>query len=273
MSATDSPSPGLCVRNVSAGLNALVSRIPPAVTSSCREPAATTYPCRRRSRAGTGPAVEFRSSPLSQLTASSATPASRATGPRPCCAAVAGVADVHAAGLIRRDVQAHLAVARVAERSPSSTPTSLLVRTRTSRLAGGATTASTRELGSMSDEAARVASWTARSRCRPTRRRLPVRRGEAALWRRRPDAAPAASHEMLSEQTQSSSLAATHQPDCCIRRDPAAIRRSGLQGVTVASAFFCFRHEHLAVRPVLRSSRGRGSRRTAPSAPPAKARM
>jgi hypothetical protein len=138
VSATDSPSPGLCVRNVSAGLNALVSRIPPAVTSSCREPAATTYPCRRRSRAGTGPAVEFRSSPLSQLTASSATPASRATGPRPCCAAVAGVADVHAAGLIRRDVQAHLAVARVAEQSPSSTPTSLLVRTRTSRLAGGA---------------------------------------------------------------------------------------------------------------------------------------
>src|SRR5437762_477435 len=42
---------------------------------------------------------------------------------------VAGVADVVAPGLIRGDVQAHLAVARVAEQPPSSTPTSLLVRT------------------------------------------------------------------------------------------------------------------------------------------------
>jgi hypothetical protein len=43
--------------------------------------------------------------------------------------AVAGVAGVLLPGLIRGDLQARLAFARVAERPPSWTPTSLLVRT------------------------------------------------------------------------------------------------------------------------------------------------
>ncbi len=47
----------------------------------------------------------------------------------PSFAAVAAVTDVLALGLIRGHVQAHLAVARVAEQPSSSTPTSLLVRT------------------------------------------------------------------------------------------------------------------------------------------------
>jgi hypothetical protein len=46
------------------------------------------------------------------------------TGPRPCLAAIAGVAGVLAAGLIRDDLQAHLALARVGEQPPSSTPIS-----------------------------------------------------------------------------------------------------------------------------------------------------
>ena len=44
-------------------------------------------------------------------------------------AAIAGVAGVLAAGLIRDNLQAHLALARVGEQSPSSTPTLLPVRT------------------------------------------------------------------------------------------------------------------------------------------------
>ena len=47
----------------------------------------------------------------------------------PSFAAIAGVAGVLAAGLIRDDVQAYLALARVGEQPPSSTPTSLPVRT------------------------------------------------------------------------------------------------------------------------------------------------
>ena len=47
----------------------------------------------------------------------------------PSFAAIAGVAGVLAAGLIRDDLQAHLALARVGEQPPSSTPTSLPVRT------------------------------------------------------------------------------------------------------------------------------------------------
>jgi hypothetical protein len=49
-----------------------------------------------------------------------------------CLLAFAGVAGVLAAGQTRGDLQAHLALARVAEQPPSSTPTSLLVRARTS---------------------------------------------------------------------------------------------------------------------------------------------
>ena len=41
----------------------------------------------------------------------------------------AGVADLLTVGLICGDLQAHLAVARVAEQPPSSTPTSLLAGT------------------------------------------------------------------------------------------------------------------------------------------------
>jgi hypothetical protein len=41
-------------------------------------------------------------------------------------AAVAGVAEVLADGQIRGDLQAHLAVARMAEQAPASTPASLL---------------------------------------------------------------------------------------------------------------------------------------------------
>ena len=47
----------------------------------------------------------------------------------PSFVAIAGVAGVLAAGVIRDDVQAHLAVARVGEQPPSSTPTSLPVWT------------------------------------------------------------------------------------------------------------------------------------------------
>jgi hypothetical protein len=47
----------------------------------------------------------------------------------PSFAAMARVAGVLAAGLIRDDLQAHLALARVGERPPSPTPTSLPVRT------------------------------------------------------------------------------------------------------------------------------------------------
>ena len=48
----------------------------------------------------------------------------------PSFAAIAGVAGALAAGLIREDLQAQLALARVGEQPPSSTPTQLLVRTR-----------------------------------------------------------------------------------------------------------------------------------------------
>ena len=47
----------------------------------------------------------------------------------PSFAAVSGVAGVLAAGLIRDNLQAHLAPGRVGEQPPSSTPTSLPVRT------------------------------------------------------------------------------------------------------------------------------------------------
>ena len=54
-----------------------------------------------------------------------------------------------AAGLIRNDLQAHLTLARVGEQPPSSTPTSLPVRTRTKRPGdGGETPAHLRQLGS-----------------------------------------------------------------------------------------------------------------------------
>jgi hypothetical protein len=53
----------------------------------------------------------------------------------PCCAAIAGADDVLAAGLIRGELQAHLAVARVAEQPRSSTRASLLVRTTSSHRA------------------------------------------------------------------------------------------------------------------------------------------
>jgi hypothetical protein len=44
---------------------------------------------------------------------------------------------------------------------------------------------------------------------RPTRRRLPVRPGDAALWRRRPRPPSTVSHELLSSKHKSSSLAGT----------------------------------------------------------------
>jgi hypothetical protein len=47
----------------------------------------------------------------------------------PSFAAIARVAGVLAAGLIRDDLQAYLALARVGEQPPSLTPTSLPVRT------------------------------------------------------------------------------------------------------------------------------------------------
>ena len=50
----------------------------------------------------------------------------------PSFAAIAGVAGVLAAALIRDNLQAHLALARVGEQPPSSTPTSLPVWTRPS---------------------------------------------------------------------------------------------------------------------------------------------
>ena len=71
-----------------------------------------------------------RLSPLAQPTASPATPGVRATGPRPCLAAVAGVVDVLAGDPIRRDLQALRATARVAEQPPASTSVSLPERTR-----------------------------------------------------------------------------------------------------------------------------------------------
>jgi hypothetical protein len=47
----------------------------------------------------------------------------------PSFAAIARVAGVLAAGLIRDNLQTHLVLARVGEQPPSSTPTSLPVRT------------------------------------------------------------------------------------------------------------------------------------------------
>src|SRR5262249_33251901 len=69
------------------------------------------------------------SSPISRLAASSACSIAGTERAEPCSAAVAGLASVLAGSLIRGDLQAHLAVARVAEQSPPSTATLLLVRT------------------------------------------------------------------------------------------------------------------------------------------------
>ena len=52
----------------------------------------------------------------------------------PSFAVITGVAGVLAAGVIRDDLQAHLALARVGEQPPSSTPTSLPVRTSSTTL-------------------------------------------------------------------------------------------------------------------------------------------
>ncbi len=66
---------------------------------------------------------------------------------------ITGVAGVLAAGVIRDDLQAHLALARVGEQPPSSTPISLPVRTNLSSelRAGG------EALGSPGDPVAAVA--------------------------------------------------------------------------------------------------------------------
>ena len=69
------------------------------------------------------------SSPLAQVVVSPASPALYATGPGSSFAALAGVAGVLAAGLLREDLQAHLPLARVGEQPPASTPASLLVQT------------------------------------------------------------------------------------------------------------------------------------------------
>jgi hypothetical protein len=53
----------------------------------------------------------------------------------PSFGAIAGIAGVLAAGLIRDNLQAHLAPARVGEQPPSSTPTPLPVRTKRGRVA------------------------------------------------------------------------------------------------------------------------------------------
>ncbi len=55
----------------------------------------------------------------------------------PSFAAIAGVTGVLAAGLIRDDLRARLALARVGEQPPSSTPSSLPVRTKSTTPAGG----------------------------------------------------------------------------------------------------------------------------------------
>jgi hypothetical protein len=56
----------------------------------------------------------------------------------------------------------------------------------------------------------RLSRWNARQPRPPTRPQLPLRPGDAALWRRRPDGRPpAASHELLSSKHKSSSLADT----------------------------------------------------------------
>ena len=59
---------------------------------------------------------------LAQPTASPGSPGVRATGPRPCLAAVAGVVDVLAGDPIRRDLQAHRATARVRSSHPHRRP-------------------------------------------------------------------------------------------------------------------------------------------------------
>jgi hypothetical protein len=68
-------------------------------------------------------------SPNSGIAVSTTVPASCGIGERACFDAVAGVAEVLAGGPIRGDVQAHLAVPCVAERSPGATPGAVLVRT------------------------------------------------------------------------------------------------------------------------------------------------
>jgi hypothetical protein len=72
-------------------------------------------------------------SPVARPAAPSVVGPPRPIGSEPWFAAVAGVADLLAGGPIRRALQAHLAVARVAEQPPASTPTSLPERTRRRR--------------------------------------------------------------------------------------------------------------------------------------------
>jgi len=59
----------------------------------------------------------------------------REEGQQTCLTAIAGVAGVLTARLIRDNLQAHLALARVGKQPPSSAPTSLPVWTRITRLA------------------------------------------------------------------------------------------------------------------------------------------
>ena len=80
------------------------------------------------------PPTELWSSPISGISASSGVAPSRGFARRACFAAVAGAADVLAGSPIRGDLQAHLAVALVAEQPLASTLASRLDGTRTSIL-------------------------------------------------------------------------------------------------------------------------------------------
>jgi hypothetical protein len=89
----------------------------PSTAMTCSNPCQRETTCGASSSPG-APPRQSRASRRRRRSASEARSAGRA-----CSAAVAGIAAVLAAGLIRGDLQAHLAVARLAEQPPSSTPT------------------------------------------------------------------------------------------------------------------------------------------------------
>ena len=94
----------------------------------------TTRPASSDTPRDHNPGLAARTAPVSQIAKGGhlhALDGRRCDRPRrlPPVAAIAAVAGVLAAGVIRDDLQAHLALARVGEQPPSSTPTSLPVRT------------------------------------------------------------------------------------------------------------------------------------------------
>jgi hypothetical protein len=86
-------------------------------------------PCDSEGRSRTGRSRASRNSPKVRLSMPSTVRRRDRPDRLPSFAAIARVAGVLAAGLIRDDRQAHPALARVGERLPSPTPTSLPVRT------------------------------------------------------------------------------------------------------------------------------------------------